>query len=113
LRRAFAESFASGSKHVVIIGSDCPFVTIRDVEHAWNGLRSCDLVIGPATDGGYWLIGLRRSQPELFRNIAWSTEKVLAQTRARAESRGLRVRLLREQTDIDTFAEWEAFCRRR
>ena len=66
-----------------------------------------DLVLGPATDGGYWLIALRAPQPALFEGIPWSTDKVLAETLARAEKSGLTVSLLRELADVDTAEDWE------
>lgn len=108
LHRAFASAFAAGAERVVIIGSDCPEVRSSDVRAAWQELRSFDLVAGPAADGGYWLIGLRAPQPELFRDIAWSSDQVLGQTLARAKALGLRIQLLRILTDIDTEADWNA-----
>ena len=80
LERAFAGAFASGAERVVIIGSDCPEVEASDIRAAWKELKSHDLVLGPAVDGGYWLIGLRAPQPELFREIEWSSDQVLAAT---------------------------------
>src|SRR5262249_27537309 len=66
-----------------------------------------DVVIGPARDGGYWLIGLRARQPELFRQIKWSTSDVLHSTLRRAKAAGLTVKLLRELADVDTSLDWE------
>jgi rSAM/selenodomain-associated transferase 1 len=109
LNRAFSEAFQRGCKRVVIIGSDCGDVEAADIRAAWASLRDHDLIIGPASDGGYWLIGLRREQPLLFENIAWSSREVLGQTLARAQSASLRTRLLRELADVDTEEEWRAF----
>ena len=50
-------------------------VTAEDIYEAWRSLRTHDVVLGPATDGGYWLVGLRRPQPQLFHDIPWSTER--------------------------------------
>jgi rSAM/selenodomain-associated transferase 1 len=113
LQRAFAESFAYGAERVVIVGSDCPEVKSGDVRTAWKELKSHELVIGPAIDGGYWLIGLRAPQPELFRAIAWSSNQVLAQTLAQAKLIGLSVQLLRILSDIDTEEDWNAYVRER
>jgi rSAM/selenodomain-associated transferase 1 len=113
LQRAFAESFAAGAERVVIIGSDCPEAAAKDVRNAWKELKSHDVVIGPAVDGGYWLIGLREPRPELFRAIAWSSDQVLGQTLAQASALGLRVQLLRMLDDIDTEADWNAYVRER
>jgi uncharacterized protein len=113
LTRAFAEAFARGAERVVIIGSDCPEVNAADVRTAFRELREHDLVVGPATDGGYWLIGLRAAHPELFAQVAWSSESVLGQTLAHARSLGLRIQLLRILADIDTEADWNAYVRDR
>ena len=109
LPAAFAENFASGASRVVIIGSDYAAVTPADVQEAWGALELHDVVLGPARDGGYWLIGLRSPQPALFHDIAWSTSSVLAQTLARAQAAGLRVQRLRELTDVDTAEDWQGF----
>ena len=109
LRSAFAEAFAAGNKAVVIVGSDCPEVTAADVGEAWRELRTFELVVGPATDGGYWLIGLRQPHPALFEGIGWSSELVLAETLARARARGQRIQLLRLLTDVDAAKEWGDF----
>lgn len=111
LTRAFAEAFGSGASRVVVIGSDCPWMNADDVEQAWRALESNDLVLGPATDGGYWLIGLRAPAPELFSNMEWSTATVLRETLRRARDRSLRVQLLRELRDVDTLEDWQAFSR--
>ena len=72
-------------------------------------LRTHDVVLGPATDGGYWLVGLGRPQPQLFRDIPWSTERVFIETTKRIRQAGLSVQLLRELQDVDTEAEWRRF----
>ena len=113
LETAFATAFAEGAERVVIIGSDCPEVTTGDIRAAWRELRSHDIVLGPATDGGYWLIGLRQARPELFAGIAWSSETVLAETLRRAKSAGLRSQLLRILADVDTAEDWAAYQRGR
>ena len=109
LSSAFVEAFDAGAKRVVIIGSDCPDVTEEDVHAAWAALLTSDVVLGPATDGGYWLIGLRQLQPALFRDMVWSVPTVLEETLKRAESEHLRVLLLRRLTDVDTAVEWSSF----
>lgn len=112
LETAFAEAFASGHQRVVVIGSDCPEVTGRDIKAAESFLADHDLVIGPARDGGYWLIGLRAPQPRLFQNISWSTAAVLSETLEIARSANLRVQLLRSLADIDTEKEWREYLAR-
>ena len=109
LQSAFERAFATGVKRAVIIGSDCPAVTVQDIYEAWESLRTHDVVLGPASDGGYWLIGSNRPLPQLFEDIAWSTEKVFAETIARVRRDGLSVRVLRELSDVDTESDWRAF----
>ena len=112
LKRAFRQAFSTRWERVAIIGSDCPEVTARDIEHAWNALEGNDVVLGPAHDGGYWLVALRQSIPKLFSKIPWSTDRVLATTLANAKSAGARVHLLRELADVDTEDDWKAYLRR-
>ena len=109
LQSAFQRAFHAGAKRVAIIGSDCPAVRVEDIREAWVGLQTHEVVLGPATDGGYWLIGLRQSQPNLFRGVHWSTESVFAETIQRVRRAGLSVQLLRELADVDTDREWRAF----
>ncbi len=113
LTRAFADAFADGCPHVTVIGSDCPYVTAADIRAALAALEQAgpELVLGPATDGGYWLLGLRAPHPEVFASIDWSTSQVRTQTLARAYSAGLRVIELRELSDVDTEAEWRVWRR--
>ena len=111
MHRAFMHAFAHGAAKVVVIGSDCPEITPADIDEAFRSLATHDLVLGPASDGGYWLIGLAKSQPSLFQNISWSSKAVLAQTLSRATVLGLRVRALRVLSDIDTAEDWNRYQR--
>jgi rSAM/selenodomain-associated transferase 1 len=91
---------------VIIIGSDVPGIAERDIAHAFHRLDGQDVVIGPSPDGGYWLIGLRRSPRHLrpFRNVRWSTDAALADTLRNLT--GSRVALLGKKADIDDAADW-------
>jgi uncharacterized protein len=109
LQSAFSKAFRAGVHRVVVIGSDCPAVTAADIRGAWKALLAHDLVIGPATDGGYWLIGLRRPHPALFYDMPWSTDRVFAETLRRAEACRLRAHVLRERSDVDTVEQWDQF----
>ncbi|EEF61017.1 TIGR04282 family arsenosugar biosynthesis glycosyltransferase [Pedosphaera parvula] len=113
LNRAFEAAFNSGKKRVVIIGSDCPDLSAQDIRDAWTALETHELVIGPANDGGYWLIGLSQTQPELFEDMAWSTNQVFLETMKRARKINLRVKVLRELADIDTEIDWSRFLANR
>lgn len=112
LSRAVRETLASGARRVVVIGSDCPEVTTADIEAAWTALADRDVVLGPAADGGYWLIGLRSGDTPVFEGISWSTPRVLEQTLARCRAAHRTVMLLRELHDVDTLDDWKRFCAR-
>ena len=107
LNRAFEEGFHEKYKKIVIIGSDCPEVTKADIVDAWTALDNSDVVLGPAFDGGYWLIGLKRNAHRLFQDIAWSSTTVLEDTLKRAEEEGMTVKLLQQRRDVDTRADWD------
>ena len=106
---AFRAMLAEGSA-AVIVGTDCPALDPNILVEAFNSLRTHDLVLGPASDGGYYLIGLRKLSPGLFEGISWGTDVVLAETRSRAEVLGLSVRELAILDDVDEpkdLAVWE------
>jgi hypothetical protein len=111
IRNAFAQGFAQGYTSIVIIGSDCPAVTSDLIIEAVHKLDHHNAVIGPAADGGYYLIGLCRSVPELFTGIDWSTEQVLKQTIERCAAAGLRHVLLPVLRDIDRVEDLEFYRR--
>ncbi len=106
LERAFAEAFAAGAARVLAVGTDCPGLTPEDIAGAFAALAGNEVVLGPAEDGGYWLIGLRQPAPELFQDIPWSTGEVFATTEARARAAGKSVAVLRRQLDVDTLEDW-------
>ena len=109
LGNAIAASFAAGSERVAVIGADCPYVRPADIEDTWENLDFHDLVLGPAEDGGYWLIGMKKCHPELFSGIRWGTETVLEETVERAQRLHLKVALFRTLSDVDTMLQWQAF----
>jgi len=109
LEAGFAEVFRQGAKRAVVIGSDCPSIQAIDIERSWAELEACDVVLGPARDGGYWLIGLSEPQPALFQKIPWSTDGVLKETLLRATDCGLKVVVLQQRSDVDTEADWSRF----
>ena len=98
---AFKESFSAGMTGVVIIGTDCPDLKVQLMVKAFHALEQNDLVLGPALDGGYYLIGLRRLIPELFTGISWSTAEVLEQTISIAQRLDLAIAFLPLLNDID------------
>jgi rSAM/selenodomain-associated transferase 1 len=108
LKACFAELFSAGAGKAVAIGSDTPHLGADALRAALALLDRRDLVLGPATDGGYYLIGLNAPADFLFEGIPWSTPRVFAETVRRAERRGLRVGLLPELFDVDTAADLRA-----
>jgi uncharacterized protein len=91
----------AGHDRVIIVGTDCPGLTIDVLQLAFEQLQDCDLVLGPAIDGGYYLIGLRRFMPELFVGISWGTSAVRQQTIEIAIELGLSMGDLPLLADID------------
>ena len=96
-----------GFERVVAIGSDSPNLAPAFVSRAFELLDSADVVLGPCEDGGYYLIGLTRSQPRILREVQMSTPNVLRETLARAQHEGLRVALLPMWYDVDSVEDWQ------
>jgi rSAM/selenodomain-associated transferase 2/rSAM/selenodomain-associated transferase 1 len=101
LQHATKSAFEAGAKRVVVIGTDCPSLTSSDLRTAFDQLEAHDIVIGPAQDGGYYLIGLNAELASLFADIDWSTSQVLEQTLHKTRELGLRVHQLRMLPDVD------------
>ena len=93
--------FKRGYHRILIIGTDVPSLPLDYYKQALLLLEKHDLVLGPSLDGGYYLIGLNKPTPILFENIPWSTDRVLALTREKADSVGMSTALLPEWRDID------------
>lgn len=111
LSQAVVSAFDRGYQSVVIIGTDCPDLDASILEMAFQQLQHHDLVLGAAADGGYYLMGLRRYYPELFQEIAWSSDRVLAQTCTIAQQLGLQVSsnlpVLRDVDYPEDLAVWQ------
>lgn len=101
LRNAFAAAYQAGAQRVIAIGTDCPELAARDVLAGFDDLRAHDVVLGPARDGGYYLIGASRHLPRLFEAIAWGTEIVARQTIDRIHEQQLTAALLPMKQDVD------------
>ncbi len=108
---AFAQVFSSGSDKAVIIGTDCVDVSSKTITQAISSLNNVDVVLGPAEDGGYYLLGLNSHMPEIFREIEWSTDRVLNQTLERIKEKKLNYELLKTLKDIDTLDDLNAQTR--
>ncbi len=104
---AFQQAFEENGGPVLIIGSDCAQLTPAIVEQGIQKLEDNDFVIGPAEDGGYYLLGMKKFHPEVFQNVAWSTETVLPQTLEIISSNEWSHALLPVLSDIDYEEDWE------
>lgn len=111
LEHAVSTAFDQGTKRVVVIGTDCPELEQSTLEQAFDSLLHADIVLGPAFDGGYYLVGLQANRPELFRGIDWSTENVLRQTLECARQLQCSVCQLGPLSDVD-YPEDLTACRR-
>ncbi len=100
---AINSGFESGFHHIVLIGTDCYELSQEILNQAFSALEQCDAVVGPATDGGFYLIGLNRPLPELFLDRQWSTPDVLRETTTILQQLAIPCELLSELSDIDTF----------
>ncbi len=101
MERAFADHFSAGAERVVVIGSDCPANDGEHMEKAFRELEGSECVIGPANDGGYYLIGLNAPAPYLFQGMSWGDEQVFEQTMNAASA--LIVSKLKPLNDVDLF----------
>lgn len=101
-------AFAAGQTSL-IIGSDCPMLDRPYIQRAIKALATGDVVLGPTRDGGYALVALPYSIPDIFVDMPWSTDQVLAQTKARLDALGIKYRLLFTLDDIDEPAQLQHF----
>lgn len=104
---SFKELFEQGFTRIVIIGSDCLQLQAENLQEAVTLLESNTAVIGPASDGGYYLLGLTKLYPELFVNKPWSTDQVLTKTIDDFNNQGISYALLEELSDIDDITDLE------
>lgn len=112
MRRVVESAFACGARRVVILGTDCAEAVAADLDAAFAALVDHDAVIGPATDGGYWCIGMSKPLPALFRNMPWGTGSVAKLTRERAVSEGISLAELRTLSDVDRLDDLRALVAR-
>ena len=98
---AFSESFVQGYSSVCIIGTDCAEITQRIITNAFELLNESDVVLGPAKDGGYYILGMNKLYPEFFKNKRWSTNTVSEDTIQDFKTLHLSYSLLPTLSDID------------
>jgi hypothetical protein len=102
----FGDQFQAGAGPVVVVGSDSPTLPVAFIEEAFAALGNVDVVLGPATDGGYYLVGCARHVPRIFDGIPWGTSAVLAATVRQTAANGYRLVLLPPWYDVDTLDDW-------
>jgi hypothetical protein len=114
MRMAFERAFAQGCEQVVLTGSDIPALDSTLVASAFGRLADNpqSVVLGPAADGGYYLVGMAAPAADIFDGIAWSTGRVLEQSLARLAREGRPVTLLRQLEDLDDEAAYHRWCAR-
>jgi rSAM/selenodomain-associated transferase 1 len=105
MQEAFRQGFAAGYGPIVIIGSDCPEMSPALLEEAFRQLVSFPVVLGPATDGGYYLLGMNYLVESLFQDKPWSTPNVLAETVADLQRADIPYALLPVLSDVDEAAD--------
>lgn len=105
LQRFFQQRMRSGIERIVVIGADSPTLPVEFVKQAYVELQRADLVLGPAMDGGYYLVGCTRGLPPIFGGIEWGNATVLRDTIARVDA-ATRVALLPPWYDVDTLDDW-------
>ena len=114
MENAFAESFSMGAQKVVLIGSDIPDLPNSIIHRAFLSLGKSDAVLGPASDGGYYLIGFKKTSflPDVFHGIPWSTPFVYRETMGVFRRSKYRVHILRQWNDVDTLDDLRALVTR-
>jgi rSAM/selenodomain-associated transferase 1 len=115
LERAVEQAFDAGLEEILVVGADCPDMGPADLEAGFRALAAHSMVVGPARDGGYWLIGFRRDARPVRRwleGVPWSTDGVLRETERRCEAEGVSLARLRELQDVDTLDDWREWLRR-
>ncbi|WOO39332.1 TIGR04282 family arsenosugar biosynthesis glycosyltransferase [Rubellicoccus peritrichatus] len=105
--KAAEGAFQRKAKSVCLLGGDCPYLTNAIILEANLALQSHDLVIGPAKDGGYYLLAFKCTYPTLFEGIAWSTKTVFDETLSKAKQLDLKVHRLEPLEDVDEFDSWK------
>jgi len=104
---AFQKNLNKSYSNIIIIGSDSPEITTSYIEKAFELLENCDAVIGPANDGGYFLLGLKQLDKRIFSNKKWSTSSVFSDTIKDFENLGWQWERPPQLMDLDTIKDWE------
>lgn len=103
MKNAFVEGFKNGYKKIVLIGSDIYDLTEKDIETAFKKLEKSEVILGPAADGGYYLVGMKSLHPKIFREKSWGTDQVLKETLSDLNPKKLF--LLETRHDVDVYED--------
>ncbi|MCH8557057.1 MAG: TIGR04282 family arsenosugar biosynthesis glycosyltransferase [Balneolia bacterium] len=106
MKNAFIQLLKEGFESVCIIGSDCPGITESDLDSAFSSLDAVDVVIGPARDGGYYLLGMKEDQTDVFGLEAWSHSDVFEETMRIIRNKKLSYAQLRPLSDLDDITDY-------
>jgi len=106
LTHAMELEFTAGAEKLIFLGGDCPYVDQVRIDEAFASLDNHDVVMGPAADGGYYLIGMNRMLPELFTDVAWGTDSVFQTSVEICQKLGVSYFLLAEESDVDDLEGW-------
>lgn len=109
---ALKDFLSQGYQQAILIGSDIPDLPVERIEQAFFALEEVELVLGPAVDGGYYLVGETTHHPQLFENIPWSSGQVFAQTLDRVKALNLSLEQLAEWEDLDDLAALQRYLQR-
>ncbi|MEQ8324099.1 MAG: TIGR04282 family arsenosugar biosynthesis glycosyltransferase [Vicingaceae bacterium] len=109
LNNALKSCLMDGARKVVIIGSDCPEISGELIMEAFNALDRSDLVVGPAADGGFYLLGQKEQYPSLLKGITWSASTTCRELMTNAVELDLNVHMLQVKRDIDTLTDFRHF----
>jgi uncharacterized protein len=107
MEHAYNYCFQKGYKQVVLVGTDCPELETKDIEHSFKLLITKDVIIGPSSKGGYYLLGLNEPLNSLFQDVPWHTDSVFKKTYLEALSHQKKIALLEEKTDIEVLPDLE------
>lgn len=108
MANAFNEVLQTHSK-AIIIGSDCPYITSQIIDHSFHLLSNNDVILGPAIDGGYYLLGMKSTSPSIFESMPWSESNLYEKTIEKLNQLNFTHSSLIQLEDIDTEEEWNRY----
>ena len=108
MQKAFKKAFKDGFEKIILIGSDLPEISAEIIQEGFDSLDKNEVVFGPAEDGGYYLVGMKKSQSFIFENKPWSNPKLLETTLKELGKQDVSFSLLKTLNDIDTFEDFKS-----